>query len=61
MSAITSKGKRAFTLIELSDLDRKRARGSGNHALLKIMKDRQEERNQVHVQKLFCILVYLMT
>lgn len=45
MSAITSKGKRAFTLFELSDLDRKRARGSGNHALLKIMKDRQEERN----------------
>lgn len=45
MSAITSKGKRAFTLIELSDLDKKRARGSGSHALLKIMKDRQEERN----------------
>ncbi|XP_037823017.1 retinoblastoma family protein [Lucilia sericata] len=45
MSAITSKGKRAFTLIELSDVDRKRARGSGNQALLKIMKDRQEERN----------------
>lgn len=43
MSAITSKGKRAF--IESPDLDRKRPRGSGNHALLKIMKDRQDERN----------------